>query len=148
VVTDLSADLLTQGTRPGTTYDAWAGGNPLLADPNGDGDDDGASNLIEYGAGTDALDPTSRPSTTLTTEDLSSSGLGNDEFVFSFNLNTASDDFSLLPSTSSDLFNWSFDPLEFLDATDLGSSLHQLRYRLTDSTAPSRFFRLQGADQP
>jgi arylsulfatase A-like enzyme len=32
VVSSLSADLTTQGTRPGTTYAAWAGGNPLLTD--------------------------------------------------------------------------------------------------------------------
>jgi hypothetical protein len=148
VVAELSADLLTQATRPGTTYDAWAGGNPLLADPNGDADDDGTSNLVEYAAGTDPLNPSSRPSSTLTTEDLSPIGLGNDELVFSFNLATATDDFTLLPTSSSDLLNWSFDPLEFLDATDLGSSLYEFRFRLTDPAAPARFFRLQGTGAP
>lgn len=31
------------------------------ADPDGDADGDGASNAVEYGTGTDALDATSRP---------------------------------------------------------------------------------------
>jgi hypothetical protein len=148
VVADLSADLTTQATRPGTTYLAWAGGNPLLADPDADADDDGRSNLLEYAAGSDPLDAASHPYQSLAIEDLSSTGHGNDEFVFSFNLATDADDFSLLPSTSTDLLNWSFDPLEFLGATDLGSSLHQLRYRLTDSSAASRFFRLQSSSPP
>lgn len=148
VVADLSADLTTQATRPGTTYLAWAGANPLLADPDADADDDGRSNLLEYAAGSDPLDAASHPYQSLAIEDLSSSGHGNDEFVFSFNLATDADDFSLLPTSSTDLLNWSFDPLEFLGATDLGSSLHQLRYRLTDSSADSRFFRLQSSSPP
>ncbi|HAM74011.1 MAG TPA: hypothetical protein DCM86_20490 [Verrucomicrobiales bacterium] len=36
-----------------------------LSDPNGDADGDGASNLEEYRAGTDPLDPASKPSSTI-----------------------------------------------------------------------------------
>ena len=50
-------------------------------------------------------------------------------------------DLSLFPQTSTNLSQWNFPPLEFFDATDLGSSVHQLRFRLADTTAPARFFR-------
>lgn len=142
VVSDLSADLGVQGTRPGISYTDWAGGNPLLSDPAGDGDGDGDANGLEYGAGTDALDPTSRLAPDLTAEDLSGIGFSDNEFVFSFMVASDSDDFTLLPSTSSELLSWSFDPLEFLDATDLGGSLWQLRFRSTDTNGSQRFFRL------
>ena len=141
VVSALSSNLNTQGTRPGTTYAAWAGSNPLLADPSGDGDGDGSANALEYGAGTDALDASSRPAGTLASEDLTSIGLSDSELLFSFTVATHPDDLALLPSTSTDLETWSFDPLEFLDAMELGGSRIQLRFRLTDTGDPTRFFR-------
>ncbi len=141
VVSTLSADLNTQGTRPGTTYAAWAGGNPQLADPNGDADGDGSSNRLEYGAGTNALDAFSKPSTALSFEDLTGIGLGAKEAVFTFRAASNRDDLAPLPQTSTDLLNWNFAPLRFLDATDLGSSNYQLRFRLTDTSDPTRFFR-------
>ena len=148
VVSSLGANLNTQGTRPGTTYAAWAGGNPLLADPNGDGDGDGVSNRIEYGAGTNALDSSSRPTGSLAFEDLTGMGLGNHEPVFSFAVATNRNDLTLLPFTSTDLSNWSFEPMEFLDAAGQGSFSTQLRFRLTDATDPTRFFRLGASGTP
>ena len=148
VVSSLGANLTTQGTRPGTTYAAWAGGNPLLADPNGDGDGDGVSNGIEYGAGTNALDSSSRPTGSLAFEDLTGMGLGNHEPVFSFAVATNRNDLTLLPFTSTDLSNWSFEPMEFLDAAGQGSFSTQLRFRLTDATDPTRFFRLGASGTP
>jgi arylsulfatase A-like enzyme len=143
VVSELSANLTTQATRPGLSYAAWAGGNPLLAAPAGDGDGDGIPNAIEYASGTNGLDASSRPATTLTTEDLSGIGLSQDEIVFSFQTATGADDLAVLPSTSTDLVHWSFEPLQFLDAADLGSSTYQLRFRLTDPGDPARFFRCE-----
>lgn len=148
VIADLSSKLTAQSTRPGTTYLVWAGGNPLLADPLADADCDGSSNLIEYGAGTDGLNPSSRPTATLSTEDLSHIGLDDAEFVFTFNATTDRDDLTLLPATSTDLADWSFDPLRFLTASELGSSVHRFRYRLTDASDPARYFRLEGSLPP
>jgi arylsulfatase A-like enzyme len=141
VVSELSGKLNVQGSRPGTTYAAWAGGNPLLADPAGDADSDGSSNALEYGAGTDALDPASRPTATISTEDLTGIGLGDNEIVYSFTVATDPDDLALHPATSTDLLAWSFAPLEFLDATDLGNNHFHLRFRLTTAAEPKRFFR-------
>jgi len=148
VVSSLGADLTTQGTRPGTSYATWSGGNPLLTDPNGDGDGDGCSNALEYGAGSDALDSSSRPTAALSFEDLTAWGLGNREPVYSFNVATAADDIALTPSTSIDLEAWSFDPLRFLDATDLGGNRFKLRFHLTTPPEASRFFRLGDAANP
>ncbi|BCX48638.1 iduronate-2-sulfatase [Haloferula helveola] len=148
VVTALSADLGTQGNRSGTTYATWAGGSPLLLDPDGDGDGDGASNRSEYGAGTDGLDPTSRPTQQVSFEDLTAEGFSADETVFRFQAASDRDDLSLVPSTSTDLLNWSFPPLEFLDATDLGGDVWELRFRLTDLSAAARFFQLEDAGAP
>ncbi|MGB6220208.1 sulfatase [Haloferula sp.] len=138
---DLTAALNVQGTRSGTNYTDWANGNPLLTDPNGDGDDDGTPNSIEYGAGTNALDPTSFPSQSLGSEDLSSMGFTANEIVFSYEVATDRDDLILNPSTSINLLDWSFAPLEFLDATELGGDISLFRFRLTTPTDPTRFFR-------
>jgi arylsulfatase A-like enzyme len=142
VVSALSASLNTQGTRPGITYAAWAGGNTLLADPNADGDNDGAANRLEYSTGTNGLDPADRPQPVLSFEDLTSLGFSNHEPVYRFPLAADADDFTLLPSTSTDLNTWSFDPLKFLDATDPVGHDIELRFRVTHPTAPQRFFRL------
>ena len=45
--------------------DVWAAAYPAANDPAGDTDGDGASNLLESQAGTDPLNPQSRPFTTL-----------------------------------------------------------------------------------
>ncbi|MGB6221307.1 sulfatase [Haloferula sp.] len=148
VISALRADLNRQGVRSGTTYADWAGGDPRLADPNHDGDGDGVSNGIEYGSGTLGLDPASRPTPTLSFEDLTAMGLGDNERVYSFTLATDPNDLTLLPSTSSDLSYWSFEPLEFLEAIELGGSKRQLRFRLADDTFPTRFFRLKDSNGP
>ena len=134
------------GTRPGRSYADWAGGNPLLTDPAGDGDSDGSSNALEFGGGSDALDPASRPAGALAAEDLSGIGFSDNEIVYSFTVAADADDFTLLPSTSTDLLSWSFGPLEFLDATHLGGNTFQLRFRLADTTDPQRFFRFESSD--
>jgi arylsulfatase A-like enzyme len=141
VVTDLAAKLAVQGTRPGITYSAWAAGNPQLGDPNGDADRDGSPNLLEYGTGTNALDPASRPVGTLATEDLTGMGLSNRELVYSVSASTLPNDLTVTPSTSTNLQNWSFAPLAFLDATDLGGGRSLFRYRLTTPNDPVRYFR-------
>lgn len=69
-------------------------------------------------------------------------GFGKNDAVFSFSAGTDRDDFTLLPYTSTDLQNWFQHPLTLLDATDMGGSKMRLRYRLTDDTAPYRFFRI------
>lgn len=148
VVSSLSANLDIQSTRPGITYAAWTAGNPLLADPNGDGDGDGVANALEYGAGTGALDPSSRPAGAISFENLSGMGLGDSEVVFSFKVAANRDDLFLRPSTSADLVNWSFEPLEFLDAVDRGGSSVELRYRLGGPSGAPRFFRFGAPLEP
>ncbi len=142
VVDELNDSLGVQGTRPGLSYAEWAAGNPLLADPFGDGDRNGVANVLEYAAGTDPLNPQSRPFFELATEDLSAIGLSDSELVLSFRIASDADDFTLHPRTSTDLAAWSHKPLEFLDATDLGDMLHLLRFRVPAPVGPRRFFRL------
>jgi arylsulfatase A-like enzyme len=145
VVSALSANLSVQGTRPGITYAQWAGGNPLLADPDGDGDGDGIANRLEYAAGTDGLDPTDRPIADLSYEDLTGLGYTGRELVLRFPVSTDADDSTLLPSTSTDLLDWAYDPLEFLDAAESGDDAVALRFRVRDLAAAERFFRLETA---
>lgn len=143
VVNELSADLSVPGTRPVVSYTTWAGGNPLLQDPTGDADRDGDSNKMEYGAGTDALDAASRAAPILSVEDLTALGYSDQEIVYSMTMATDADDVYLHPSTSTNLSAWAFSPLEFLDASDLGGSKFDFRFRLTDTEAPKRFFRFE-----
>jgi len=149
VVSALSTNLNTQGTRPGTTYEAWAAATDpgLVGNPYGDMDGDGSFNLMEYAAGTDALDDASYPEGTLTVEDLSGAGFSNSEFVYSFTVSTTADDLTLIPSTCTNLMlpAWSFAPLEFLDATDLGAGIMRMRFRLTDRQDASRYFRFNSS---
>lgn len=143
VVNALSADLNVQGTRIVTSYAQWAAGNPLLTDPNADADKDGFINRFEYGSGSDPLDSANKPSVTLSTEDLTALGFTASEKVYHFTRRSDASDLDFAPSTSTDLVSWSFAPLEFLDATELGDSTYRLRFRLTDQTDPKRFFRLE-----
>jgi arylsulfatase A-like enzyme len=147
VVGTLSASLNTQGTRAGTAYSAWAAGNPLLANPNGDADQDGVSNSLEYGAGTHGLDSADRPAPVVSFEDLTGMGLSNREIVYRFQVAADADDFTLVPSTSTDLATWFFEPLEFLDVTDPGGSNVELRFRVTDPSASQRYFRLGTSEE-
>jgi len=58
-----------QAAPAGTTYAAWKTGHSFPAGqdgPNDDPDRDGWSNLFEFQAGTDPLDPASRPTSILT----------------------------------------------------------------------------------
>jgi arylsulfatase A-like enzyme len=147
LVSTLSNNLNTQGSRPGISYATWAGGNLGLADPNADGDDDGIANKLEYGSGTDGLDPNDRPNHALTFEDLSSFGLSNHEMVYRCQLAANADDFTLLPSTSTDLRTWLFEPLEFLDTVNPGSSHVELRFRIADPSTSQRFFRMGTSEE-
>lgn len=148
VVSSLSANLSTQGSRPGITYTAWAAGNPLLADPDGDGDKDGSKNLLEYGFGTDPLDPASRPAGNLATDDLTGLGFSNRELVYSVVVSILPNEITIIPATSTDLGNWSFAPLRFLDATDIGGGRRLFRYRVTGPLDPARFFRAESMSAP
>jgi len=141
VVGALSADLAVQGTRPGVRYADWTGGNPVLADPYADADDDGSPNIVEYGAGTSAVDPGDRPPLSLSIEDLTGRGFTNRELVFGYRAAVDADDCALLPSTSTDLGTWSFAPLEFLEALPLGGAQVALRFRVPDPAAAPRFLR-------
>jgi arylsulfatase A-like enzyme len=141
VASSLAGRLGVPGSRPGIGYAGWAGDNLLLIDPAADADRDGSPNLIEYGMGTDALNPTSRPAGTISIEDLTPFGFSDRETVFSYTVAADADEAALLPSTSGDLLSWSSAPLEFLDATDLGSNSVHLRFRLTSQADPQRFFR-------
>lgn len=148
VVSTLSANLSTQGTRPGTTYTAWAAGNSQLTDPNGDADKDGNSNLLEYGSGTYPLDPASRPVGTLAAENLSGMGFSDRELVYRVMASTLPNEIIIVPSTSFDLSEWSFAPLRFFDASDIGGGRRLFRYRVTTPHDPGRFFRAGTLPQP
>jgi hypothetical protein len=141
VVTDLVAKLAVQGTRPGITYASWSAGTPSLGDPNADADNDGSSNVLEYATGTNALNPASHPAGSLATVDLTELGFSNRELVYSVVASTLPDDLTVIPSTSTNLHNWTFAPLTFLDAAQLGDGRSLFRYRLTAPNESARFFR-------
>ena len=79
----------------------------------------------------------------LSFENLTSLGFSNREAVFRFPIAADADDFTLLPSTSTDLGDWAFDPLEFLDAPQSGAGGRDRRFRVRDLSAAKRFFRLE-----
>jgi len=141
VASDLAALLNSQGTRPGLSYNDWAGGDPLLADPQGDGDGDGVKNIIEYGTGTDGLDSASVPEVSLDFEDLTGQGFGVDEVVFGYTVSDLADDLFLTPETSTDLTTWTFGALDLFDSVDLGENRRKLRFRLTGNSGSRLFFR-------
>jgi hypothetical protein len=70
-------------------------------------------------------------------------GFSNRELVYSVVASTLPNDLAVVPSTSTNLQNWSFAPLAFLDATALGGGRSLFRYRLTTSNDQSRFFRME-----
>lgn len=147
VVSALSPNFTVAGTRPGLSYAAWAGGNPLLTDPDGDGDQDGNRNALEYAAGTDPLNPADRPSPVLAHENLTGQGLSDSEMVLRFPVAGKADDFTLVPSTSTDLTSWFFGSFKFLEAIDLGSSRYEMRFRVADPLTPRRFFRAENPEE-
>jgi arylsulfatase A-like enzyme len=145
VLATLSANLGIQGSRPSFSYAEWVAGDSRITDPNGDGDGDGISNFIEYAAGSNPLDRADRPKTDLSVTNLSNMGFGANESVFRFELRTDRDDISLLPSTLTDLINWTSQPMNFLDAVRIDSSYYLFRFRAPRESAPRRFFRLDSS---
>ena len=140
VVATLSVGLTTQGIRHGTTnYTAWAAGNPALIDGAADADHDGENNLVEYLSGTDPLNPESRPSFLLEWRDL---GAGS-EPVYRFTASLAPDDLRFRPVISSNLVDWSFSALMFLEKQDLGGGLANFYFRLSEPAGVKCFFCLE-----
>lgn len=89
----------------------------------------------------DLYDPSDQPKSSFAWENLEDFGLGKGEPVFRFTVASDRDNFFLWPSTSTNMHDWSFEPLEFVDATDLGNSMTEVRFRSTDRDAVRRFFR-------
>lgn len=140
LTTSLASQLNQQSTRSGTTYETWADNNALLLDPASDADFDGMSNLMEYLTGTDPLESTSQAQPSLALEDI---GRGT-EPVFAFQISSIADDFSLTPSTSTNLQDWSPTSLEFLDTNPSPNEDNLvLRFRLSEFDENRRFFRTE-----
>ena len=145
VISDLSSKLNIHGSRAGKTYSDWTESSPLLSVPSEDSDHDGFSNASEYAAGTDALDPFSRPIQALSLEDLTGLGLGNQEPVYSIISAIDRDDYTLTPLSSPDLFQWSHHTLRLLDATDLGDNWYRFRFRLHSPDSKKQFFTIESS---
>lgn len=147
VLSELRPQLNTQGVRTGTTFARWADGDLRLSDPDGDPDQDGANNRLEYFAGTDPLNLLSRPTPRILREDLSDRGFSSDEVIFEFEVATDSNEATLWPQSSSDLSAWRSETMEFLEARAIEGSRYRLRFRVTDPTVRQRFFRIRESDQ-
>ena len=140
LTTSLASQINKQSNRPGTTYATWSENNALLLDPSSDADRDGISNLMEYLSGTDPLESESQAQPSLSSMDI---GRGA-EPVFSFQISSITNDFTLTPSTSTNLQNWSPTSLEFLDANPSSNENNLvLRFRLLDLDKRRRFFRTE-----
>lgn len=74
-------------------------------------------------------------------------GLSDREIVYRFQVAADADDFTLVPSTSTDLKTWFFEPLEFLDVTDPVGPNVELRFRVTGPSAAQRYFRLGTSEE-
>jgi len=67
--------------------------------------------------------------------------------AYRFLIAANADDFTLMPSTSTNLVTWSLAPLEFIDFNALGGHTLELRFRVTDASAPRRYFRFGTSTQ-
>ncbi len=110
--------------------DVWAAAYPAAADLDGDADGDGASNLLESYAGTDPLNPRSRPFTTLApaaTGDLVLRwpATRHKRYVIQF---------------SSDLKGWTDDTSAIVG---LDGELSRTVLAAGAASAPARFFKLR-----
>jgi hypothetical protein len=68
-------------------------------------------------------------------------GFSDHELVYRVVASTLPDEITIVPTTSSELRQWSFAPLRFLDAIDTGGGRSLFRYRVTPPHDPVRFFR-------
>jgi hypothetical protein len=75
-------------------------------------------------------------------------GFPDRELVYRVVASTLPNEMTIVPSTSSDLGQWSFSPLRFLDATDIGGGRRLFRYRVTGPHDPARFFRAGSLPPP
>lgn len=95
------------GTEDGVTYASWATTNAVLGLPTDDDDGDFLSNLMEYALGSNPLDPASgAPSGSLVTTS------GGDFLALTVTRNLTAAGIEFHAQVSTDLVNWSSDPLE------------------------------------
>ncbi len=107
--------------------DVWAAAHPAAGDPAGDADGDGASNLLESYAGTDPLDPLSRPFTELECTPGGALALRW----------AASQHKNYVVQFSHDLKGWAEENSRVLGIDG------EIRHPLPTPAAPARFYRLR-----
>lgn len=124
----------TPGTEDGVSFAIWLTAHGVTGQATDDDDLDQLSNLLEYGFGTDPLDPASvGPIASLVTDS------GGDYLALTVTRGLTATDILFYPEVSEDLVNWSSDPLDIV----LFSSLNNGDGTVTEvyrSTIPSASF--------
>jgi hypothetical protein len=127
----------TPGTEDGVSFAIWLTAHGVTGQATDDDDLDQLSNLLEYGFGTDPLDPASLgPIASLVTDS------GGDYLALTVTRSLTATDILFYPEVSEDLINWSSDPLDIV----LFSSLNNGDGTVTEvyrSTIPSASFTRQ-----
>ena len=158
LATDLAADTITYH-EAGSSIEAWrhvnfgtAADDPEIAADGADPDRDGASNLAEYSAGSDPLDPAAKWNVSGSVVDAN----GSRHLAITFPLVTAASDITYQVEVAEDLLDWqpgcSYAGTQRVTATKLttqfsqsGAGLETITVR--DNTAvgdgPRRFLRLR-----
>jgi hypothetical protein len=97
----------TPGTEDGVPFANWRAAHGVTGQATNDDDLDQLSNLLEYGFGTDPLDPSSAgPTASLITDS------GGDYLALAVTRSLTATDILFYPEISDDLVTWSSDPLE------------------------------------
>lgn len=118
------------GDDDATTFASWLASFDIINDSAGaDSDGDGASNYLEYAAGSDPLDPNSRAITDTSPN-------------LSYTKNLAAEDTTLSIQTSRDLHVWSEGELDVIAERSLGNGKQQITVSPFNDPGTKQFYRL------
>lgn len=121
------------GGPDGTTWEEWALGHGLTGAPEADQDGDGSTDVLEYGFGSDPLDPGSRVILAARLRGFLVEGEFADYLTLSVTRNLEAGDLVFVPEISTDLATWSSAPEDvvLVESVNLGNGRELLTWRST-----------------